>query len=157
MSGRVLLPESTASTVLGLAADCGNGYVMLSIDLCYRVSGHKGRVTPRGHGRMSEQSPTDGAPQVNGAVPPTGLPGLRAAREAKLLTQQELADAAGVSRLTISELESGARNAYLRTIRRLATALEVPAPELLQTAKPARRPPRPRQARVETATQRGNE
>jgi transcriptional regulator with XRE-family HTH domain len=75
-------------------------------------------------------------------APAAGLPGLRAAREAKLLTQQELADASGVNRTTISQLEAGARNAHLRTIRRLAQVLDVSAQELLASATPMRRPRR---------------
>jgi transcriptional regulator with XRE-family HTH domain len=76
---------------------------------------------------------------MSGEAQLTGLPGLRAAREAKLLTQQELADAAGVSRTTVTELEAGVRNAHVRTIRRLATALGIPAQELLASATPVRR------------------
>ncbi len=72
----------------------------------------------------------------------TGLPGLRAAREAKLLTQQELAAAAGVDPSTISQLEAGNRNAHIRTIRSLADVLGVPAQDLLASATPMRRPPR---------------
>jgi transcriptional regulator with XRE-family HTH domain len=69
---------------------------------------------------------------------PKGLPGLRAAREGKFLTQLELAELVGLNRSTISELESGVRNAHLRTVRRLAEALDV-VPQELVTA-----PPRPR-------------
>jgi transcriptional regulator with XRE-family HTH domain len=83
----------------------------------------------------------DGGAQL---VPAAGLPGLRPAREAKLLTQQELATASGVSRLTITELETGARNARPTTIRRLAAALEVTGQELLRTAHPVRHPLRRR-------------
>ena len=75
-------------------------------------------------------------------APAAGLPGLRVAREAKLLTQQELADASGVNRSTISQLEAGSRNAHLRTIRRLAEVLDVSAQELLASARPMRRPRR---------------
>jgi transcriptional regulator with XRE-family HTH domain len=71
-----------------------------------------------------------------------GLPGLRAAREAKLLTQHELAAAAGVNPSTISQLEAGNRNAHLRTIRVLAGALSVSPQELLASATPMRRPRR---------------
>ena len=75
-------------------------------------------------------------------APAAGLPGLRPAREAKLLTQQELADASGVNRSTISQLEAGTRSAHLRTIRRLAEVLGVSAQELLASARPMRRPRR---------------
>jgi transcriptional regulator with XRE-family HTH domain len=71
-----------------------------------------------------------------------GLPGLRAAREAKLLTQHELAAAAGVDPSTISQLEAGHRNAHLRTIRLLADVLSVSAQDLLASATPMRRPRR---------------
>jgi transcriptional regulator with XRE-family HTH domain len=79
-------------------------------------------------------------------APVAGLPGLRPAREAKLFTQQELATASGVSRLTITELETGARNARPATIRRLAAALDVTGQELLLTAHPVRHPLRRRRA-----------
>jgi DNA-binding XRE family transcriptional regulator len=69
---------------------------------------------------------------------PKGLPGLRAAREGKFLTQLELAELVGLNRSTISELEAGVRNAHLRTVRRLAAALDI-APQQLVAA-----PPRPR-------------
>ena len=65
-----------------------------------------------------------------------GLPGLRAAREAKLLTQIDLAERSGVNRSTISDLEVGSRNAQYRTIHQLAAALDV-SPQDLVTA-PAR-------------------
>src|SRR4051812_43632555 len=104
---------------------------------------------------MGEQRRPDGAQEVSVPATATGLPGLRAVREAKLLTQQELAKASGVSRLTISELEGGVRSARLQTIRRLAVALEVPAQELLQTAQPLRHPRWRRGVRSEPATQSG--
>lgn len=61
-----------------------------------------------------------------------GLPGLRMAREAKFLTQQELAAEAGMNPSTISELEVGKRKARFRTIRQLAAVLAV-TPEQLVT------------------------
>ena len=70
---------------------------------------------------------------------PAGLPGLRTAREAKFLTQAELAGVVGLNRSTISELEAGARNGHLRTIRRLAAALNVEPQELLVAPARARR------------------
>ena len=60
-----------------------------------------------------------------------GLPGLRAAREAKFLTQTELAERAGMNPSTISELEVGRRKARFRTIRQLATVLAVTPEELV--------------------------
>ncbi len=71
---------------------------------------------------------------------PKGLPGLRAAREGKFLTQLELAELVGLNRSTISELEAGVRNAHLRTVRRLAAALTVAPQELLVApTRPRRR------------------
>jgi DNA-binding XRE family transcriptional regulator len=55
---------------------------------------------------------------------------LRALRERKVLTQQELADKAGITRATLSRLEAGAQNPYPSTIRKLASALSV-EPETL--------------------------
>ena len=63
-----------------------------------------------------------------------GLPGLRAAREAKFLTQQELAAQAGMNASTISELEVGKRKARFRTIRQLATVLAVTPEQLVAAA-----------------------
>ncbi len=70
----------------------------------------------------------------------TGLPGLRLVRRAKLLTQEQLAQEAGLNRVTIWQLETGIRNPQLSTIRRLADALGV-TPELLleAPARPRRR------------------
>lgn len=56
---------------------------------------------------------------------PLLVPGLRAAREDKLLTQAELAERAGVHEVTISRLESGAAAARFSTIRKLAASLGV--------------------------------
>jgi transcriptional regulator with XRE-family HTH domain len=78
---------------------------------------------------MATETTTDGA---------TGLPGLRAARRAKLLTQEQLAQEAGLNRVTIWQLETGIRNPQLSTIRRLAEALEVTPEQLLEA------PPRPK-------------
>jgi transcriptional regulator with XRE-family HTH domain len=60
------------------------------------------------------------------------LPSLRRVREAKLLTQQELADRAGVHRVTIASLETTAGAARFSTIRKLAAALEVDPSKLMQ-------------------------
>jgi transcriptional regulator with XRE-family HTH domain len=56
---------------------------------------------------------------------------LKAVRESKLMTQQELAEAAGVSPTTVSHLETGKASAQFRTIRKLADALGVKPEELL--------------------------
>jgi transcriptional regulator with XRE-family HTH domain len=54
------------------------------------------------------------------------LPGLRATRLSKALTQRELGDLSGVSRETIYRLEGNRRTAHPRTVRRLAATLSVP-------------------------------
>jgi transcriptional regulator with XRE-family HTH domain len=80
---------------------------------------------------MATATTTDGA---------TGLPGLRAARRAKLLTQEQLAQEAGLNRVTIWQLETGIRNPQLSTIRRLAEALQVPPEQLMEApSHPKRR------------------
>lgn len=53
------------------------------------------------------------------------LPGLKRAREAVPMTQEELATASGVSRITIARLETGRSEARPATTRRLAAALKV--------------------------------
>lgn len=57
------------------------------------------------------------------------LPRLKDVREAKLLTQRELADAAGVHEITISRLERGDK-AQFATVKKLAKALKVKPEEL---------------------------
>jgi transcriptional regulator with XRE-family HTH domain len=57
---------------------------------------------------------------------------LRAARERRFLTQQQLADKAGTSKANISRLESGEQNARMSTIVRLAAALELAPEELVE-------------------------
>jgi transcriptional regulator with XRE-family HTH domain len=59
------------------------------------------------------------------------VPRLQTLRIARLLTQQQLAEAAGVSPHTIVRLEREGARAELRTIARLATALGVTAAELM--------------------------
>ena len=88
-------------------------------------------------------------PQVKAA----GLPGLRAIREAKLLTQEELAALAGINAATISGLEGGKRVARFRTIRQLATALDIEPARLLRT--PPRRVRRGRLSAAITLTAQG--
>jgi transcriptional regulator with XRE-family HTH domain len=61
----------------------------------------------------------------------TPLPRLRAVRIARLLTQQELARAAGVGFTTVNRLERGDTPAELRTVRKLAAALGVAPAALL--------------------------
>ncbi len=58
---------------------------------------------------------------------------LKALREAKGLTQQQLAEAVGVRQATISDLETGkSRRIELDLIERLAKALRVKPGELLE-------------------------
>jgi len=61
------------------------------------------------------------------------LPKLKATREAKLLTQEMLADRSGVSRPTIARLERGDEEARFTTIWKLAEALGVEPGELVGT------------------------
>jgi transcriptional regulator with XRE-family HTH domain len=77
-----------------------------------------------------------GTERTAGDVRPeaVGLPGLRAAREARFLTQQELATQAGMNPSTISELEGGKRKARFRTIRQLAAVLAVTPEQLVAPA-----------------------
>jgi transcriptional regulator with XRE-family HTH domain len=93
---------------------------------------------------MARSTPaTSRARVVDDEDGPKGLPGLRAAREGKFLTQLELAEVVGLNRSTISELEAGIRNAHLRTVRRLAAALAVAPQDLVAApARPRRRPVR---------------
>jgi DNA-binding XRE family transcriptional regulator len=58
------------------------------------------------------------------------VPQLRAHRQRRALSQQELADLARLSRTTIIKLEAG-RDAWPKTVRKLARALRV-NPEDLQ-------------------------
>ena len=62
----------------------------------------------------------------------TVLPGLRAARIAKLWTQKQLADASGVSINTINRIEREGTPAELRTVQKLADALNVHAADLMR-------------------------
>ena len=59
------------------------------------------------------------------------LPGLRRARESKLLTQRELAAQSGIAQTTIARLESQQRPAQLSTVRKLAAALGVEPSDLM--------------------------
>jgi transcriptional regulator with XRE-family HTH domain len=101
---------------------------------------------------MSTASTASTTTGTAGPTSTAGLPGLRAAREAQLLTQIDLAERSGINRSTISDLESGSRNAHFRTIRQLAAALDV-APQNLLVGPPGRkRPARARKTEEATAT-----
>jgi transcriptional regulator with XRE-family HTH domain len=54
-------------------------------------------------------------------------------RRLRAFSQQELADAAGLGRNTISRIERGETGAHGRTLRRLAQALGVDVAELVLT------------------------
>lgn len=56
---------------------------------------------------------------------------VRSRREKLGISQEELADRAGLHRTYIGDIERGRRNVALRNICRLARALEVPPAELL--------------------------
>ena len=58
---------------------------------------------------------------------------LKEFRKLRAFSQQELADAAGVGRNTISRIERGETGAHGRTLRRLAQALSVDVAELVLT------------------------
>jgi len=60
---------------------------------------------------------------------------LRAARKHKGMTQEQLADAAGVDRTFPTLLERGLRTPTLGTILRLADALHVPAERLIEDTR----------------------
>jgi transcriptional regulator with XRE-family HTH domain len=56
---------------------------------------------------------------------------LRRIRESKFLTQQELADRAGVALITVNRLEGGRSEARFPTVRKLAAALGVEPAQLV--------------------------
>ncbi|MDE2096696.1 MAG: helix-turn-helix transcriptional regulator [Patescibacteria group bacterium] len=58
------------------------------------------------------------------------LPRLRLVRQKCMLTEQRLADLAGMSKATISNIETGRRAARYGTIEKLAKALGVDPKEL---------------------------
>ena len=53
-------------------------------------------------------------------------------REELELTQEDLADKAGIHRTYLSDIERGSRNVSLINIERLAAALDLPLSELFQ-------------------------
>ncbi len=59
------------------------------------------------------------------------LPKLRWHRERQALSQEELAKVAGVSRVTITRVESG-EDTYPQTARKIAAALGVQPAELME-------------------------
>jgi DNA-binding XRE family transcriptional regulator len=77
-------------------------------------------------------SPVDRAPPAAPRRWPRGtpLPGLFWARRGRALTQAELAERAGVGRLTVIRLEAHGGRADPSTVRALARALRVPISRL---------------------------
>ncbi len=72
---------------------------------------------------------------------PTGavtLPRLRAVREARLMTQEELAQKAGISRFTVARTVKGEPARY-STVRKFATALGVEVDRLMAADRPKSR------------------
>lgn len=65
------------------------------------------------------------------------IPNLRAIRLGRLMTQADLAGASGLTKATISRLETGATKARISTVRKLAKALNVDPGELLTNADPS--------------------
>jgi HTH-type transcriptional regulator, competence development regulator len=59
---------------------------------------------------------------------------LRELRKLRALSQDELAEAAGVGRVTISRIERRETGAHGRTLRKLAKALDVDVSELVEVA-----------------------
>ncbi len=60
---------------------------------------------------------------------------IRKHRERLNLTQEELAEKADTHRTYLADIERGARNPSIETVRRLAKALEIPISEIFQTAE----------------------
>jgi len=57
---------------------------------------------------------------------------LKELRKLRALSQQELAEAAGIGRATLSRIERGETGAHGRTLRRLANTLGVGVEELVR-------------------------
>ena len=62
---------------------------------------------------------------------------LRRAREGREMTQEDLAFASGVGRVSIAQMETGRRLPGLATVFRLASGLGVPAAELVGAVEAA--------------------
>ncbi len=60
--------------------------------------------------------------------------GIRAARKAAGLSQEEFADAAGIDRSHMGKIERGERNLTLLNLHRIARALNLQASDLLLAA-----------------------
>ncbi|PZF81128.1 helix-turn-helix domain-containing protein [Jiangella anatolica] len=86
-------------------------------------------------GRPPQSPPGDGVDRA-GLLDAFGRT-VRAARERRGLSQEDLADLAGLHRTYVGAVERGERNVTLTTVARLALALDVAAPELLPPPGPA--------------------
>lgn len=88
-------------------------------------------MAPSEHGKAGSEQPSSEQPGQPG---PPGPPGstLRALRERLGMSQQELAQRAGLTQAAVSELEAGRRDGLLRTWRLLAQALGVSLEHMLQ-------------------------
>ncbi len=60
---------------------------------------------------------------------------LKELRKSRALSQQELAEAAGIGRATLSRIERGETGAHGRTLRKLAEALGVGVGELVKVGE----------------------
>lgn len=66
---------------------------------------------------------------------------LRRLRVKRALSQEALAVDAGVDRSYVGRIERGIENPTVETLDRLASALEIPAAELLSIPKSTEKPP----------------
>ena len=71
-----------------------------------------------------------------------GVTSLRALREGRFLTQQELANLSGVAKVTIARIETAVTIPTYATVRKLASALGVEPGELVPDPSLLRRPHR---------------
>ena len=62
-------------------------------------------------------------PSSDTTTPPPPIPTLNSARKAQRLTQAELAERAGLSRMTVQRLESGSLDPRLSTLQEMARVL----------------------------------
>lgn len=81
-----------------------------------------------------------GVARVSGQTDPERLlsrlgKAVRAKREARQLTQEALADAAGIDRSHMGKIERGERNVTILNVARIAAALDAKPSEILQAAE----------------------
>ena len=68
---------------------------------------------------------------------------VRTVRSQKGISQEALADKAGLHRTYVSSVERGERNVSLSTVERLAAALEISMADLMPTSEGSRQPSTP--------------